>query len=249
MNWGLYEPLVMFFGLTNSSATFQMMMNEIFKELIDEGVVVVFIDDILIFTESLEVHQKTVRQVLEILCSNNLYLKPEKCVFEQLEVEYLGLILSAGKVAMDPVKVAGVHDWPIPCNVTEVRSFLGFINFYRRLLDGFSYIEKPLNNLTKANTQWSWTPDGLEQAAFDELKCLITSTPILVLPDQPKHFRLETDASAYATGAVLSQLCDDGKWRPIGFVSKSLSDTERNYAIHDKELLSVICGLEEWCHI
>src|SRR3979490_3149819 len=107
MNWGLYEPLVMFFGLTNSPATFQMMMNEIFKELINEGVVVVFIDDILIFTESLEVHWKTVRQVLEILCSNNLYLKPKKCVFDQLEVDYLGLILSAGKVAMDPVKVAG----------------------------------------------------------------------------------------------------------------------------------------------
>src|SRR3979490_1388641 len=107
MNWGLYEPLVMFFGLNNSPATFQMMMNEIFKGLINEGVVVVFIDDILIFMESLEVHQKTVRRVLEILCSNNLYLKPEKCVFEQLEVEYLGLILSAVKVAMDPVKVAG----------------------------------------------------------------------------------------------------------------------------------------------
>src|SRR3979490_3621302 len=120
----------MLFGLTNSLATFQTMMNEIFKELIDEGVVVVFIDNILIFTESLEVYQKTVRRVLEILRSNNLYLNPEKCVFEQLEVEYLRLILSAGKVAMDPVKVAGVHDWPIPHNVTEVRSFLEFINFY-----------------------------------------------------------------------------------------------------------------------
>src|SRR3979490_2805228 len=117
---------------------------------------------ILIFTESLEVHWKTVRQVLEILCSNNLYLKPEKCVFEQLEVEYLGLILSAGKVAMDPVKVAGVRYWPILCNVTEVRSFLGFINFYHLFVDGFSHITKPLNNLTKANTQWSWSPDGLE---------------------------------------------------------------------------------------
>ena len=116
-------------------------------------------------------------------------------------------------------------------------------------MDGFSHISKPLKNLTKVNTQWSWTPDGPEQAAFDELKCLITSTPILVLPDQTKHFRLETDASAYATGVVISQLCDDGKWRPIGFVSKSLSDTERNYAIHDKELLSVIRGLEEWRHI
>ena len=105
-NRGLYEPLVMFFGLTNSPATFQTMMNDIFKELIDEGVVVVFMDDILIFTESLEEHRKNVRHVLKILHTNNLYLKPEKCLFEQLKVEYLGLILSQGKVAMDPVKVA-----------------------------------------------------------------------------------------------------------------------------------------------
>ena len=129
-NCGLHEPLVMLFGLTNSPATFQTMMNEIFKELIDEGVVVVFIDDILIFTESLKDYQKIVQQILEILHSNNLYLKPEKCLFEQLEVEYLELILSAGQVAMDPVKVAGVHDGPTPHNVTEVKSFFGFINFY-----------------------------------------------------------------------------------------------------------------------
>ena len=113
---------------------------------------------------------------------------------------------------MDPVKVAGVCDWPVPHNVTEVRSFLGFINFYCCFVEDFSHIARPLNQLTKQDTQWSWKPDGPEQAAFDKLKHLITSTPILVLPDQTKRFRLETDASAYATGAVLSQLCDDRKW-------------------------------------
>ena len=128
-NRGLYKPLVMFFGFTNSPATFQAMMNDIFKELIDEGVVVVFMDDILIFTESLEEHCKIVQRVLEILRTNNLFLKPEKCLFEQLKVEYLGLILSQGQVAMDPVQVAGVHDWPVPHNVTEVRSFLGSSTF------------------------------------------------------------------------------------------------------------------------
>ena len=150
---------------------------------------------------------------------------------------------------MDPIKVAGVHNWPVPCNITEVKSFLGFINFYCHFVDDFSHIAKPLNQLTMQDAQWSWGSSGPEQAAFDKLKHLITSTLILVLPDQSKHFQLETDASAYATGAVLSQLCDDGKWRPVGFVSKSLSDAECNYTIHDKELLSVICGLEEWCHI
>ena len=233
----------MFFGLTNSPATFQAMINDIFKELIDEGHVVVFMDDILIFIESLETHQRMVHCVLEILRHHHLHLKPEKCLFKKQEVEYLGLILSQGQVAMDPVKVAGVQDWPTPFNVTEVKSFIGFINFYHHFVDDFSHIAKPLNQLSKTGFQWSWKSDGLEQAAFDELKCLITSTPILVLPDQTKHFFLETDASAYTRGAVLSQLCDDGKWRPVGFVSKSLSDAEHNYAIHDKELLSAICGL------
>ena len=205
-NCGLYKPLVMFFCLTTSPATFQTMMNDIFKELINEGVVVVFMDDILIFTESLEEHRRIVQHVLEILCPHHLYLKPEKCVFEQLAVEYLGLILSQGHVAMDPVKVAGVCNWPVPWNVTEVKSFLGFINFYHHFVDDFSHIAKPLNLLTKIGSQWSWESNGPEQAAFDELKCLITSTPILVLPDQTKHFHLETDASTYATGTVVGNI-------------------------------------------
>ena len=127
-NRGLFEPLVMFFGLMNSPATFQTMMNDLFKTLIDEGVVVVYMDDILIFTESLEQHHETVQNALETPRTNHLYLKPEKCLFMELKVEYLGLILSQGQVAMDPVKVSGVQDWPLSHNVTEVKSFLGFIN-------------------------------------------------------------------------------------------------------------------------
>ena len=114
---------------------------------------------------------------------------------------------------MDQVKVAGVQDWPVPCNVTEVKSFLGFINF--------SHIAKPLSELTKANVKWSWESHGPEQSTFNKLKHLITSTPILVLLDQSRQFHLETDASAYATGAVLSQLCDDEKWRPVGLSLKT----------------------------
>src|ERR1700733_1669352 len=129
-NRGLFEPLVMFFGLCNSPATFQTMMNELFKKLIDQGVVVVYMDDILIFTETLEDHRRVVRRVLKILAENNLFLKPEKCIFEALEVEFVGLVISEGKVAMDPVKVAGVKDWPVPEQLVEVQSFLGFVNFY-----------------------------------------------------------------------------------------------------------------------
>ena len=125
---GLFEPLVMFFGLINSSVMFQTMMNDLFKTLIDEDVMVVYMDDNRIFTESLEQHHETVWNALEILRTNHLYLKPEKCLFMQL-----GLILSQGQIAMDPVKVSGVQDWP-PCNVTEVKSFLGFINFYQQFI-------------------------------------------------------------------------------------------------------------------
>ena len=121
-------------------------------------------------------------------------------------MEYLGLILSQGMMAMDPIKVAGVCDWPVPCNVTEIRSFLVFINIYHQFIDDFSHIAQPLNQLTRQNVQWTWEPNCPEETAFNKLKHLITSTPTLVLPDQSKHFDLETDVSAYATRAVLSQL-------------------------------------------
>ena len=125
-NRGLYEPLVMFFGLTNSPATFQTMMDGIFEDLISEGVVVVYLDDILIFTKTLEEHRNTVRRVMELLRQHNLSLKPEKCEFEKSSVEYLGVIVSHNSVKMDPVKVAGVAEWPTPSNRKEVQSFLGF---------------------------------------------------------------------------------------------------------------------------
>ena len=125
-NRGLYKPLVMFFGLTNSPATFQTMMDRIFKDLISEGVIVVYLDDILIFTKTLEEHQKVVRRVMELLQQHGLSLKPEKCKFEKTSVEYLGVVVSHDSVKMDPAKVARVAKWPTPSNKKEVQSFLGF---------------------------------------------------------------------------------------------------------------------------
>src|SRR5882724_6360138 len=131
MNKGLFEPLVMFFSLANSLETFQTMMNDIFKELIDEGVVTIYMDDILIFgSQTKEQHHSIVVKVLDILWKHRLYLKVEKCIFEQPRVKYLSLILSEGHIEMDLVKVAGIQDWLTPKNVTEVQSFIGFINFY-----------------------------------------------------------------------------------------------------------------------
>jgi hypothetical protein len=246
-NRGSFEPLVMFFGLCNSPATFQTMMNEIFKELIDQGTVVVYMDDILIFTKTLEEHREVTGQVLQILKNNNLYLKPEKCIFEVPKVEFLGLILSENRVEMDPVKIEGVRSWPAPSSVKQLQSFLGFINFYRRFIEGFSQIARPLNDLTRKDVKWVWQKK--HQEAFEELKGKVTSAPLLVQPDVARPFKLETDASDYATGAVLSQLCEDEKWRPVAFLSKSLNDAERNYQIYDKELLSVIRALKEWRYL
>ena len=246
-NRGLFEPLVMFFGLCNSPATFQTMMNDLFKELIDEGVVIVYMDDILIFTKTLEQHRSIVKRVLQVLQNNNLYLKPEKCIFEVRKIEFLGLILSENQVEMDPVKIEGVRNWPVPRSVKELQSFLGFVNFYRRFIEGFSHIAKPLYGLTKKAADWKWT--DLQQCAFEALKAKVTMAPVLVQPDVARPFRLETDASEFATGAVLSQLCEDGRWRPVGFMSKSLQEAERNYPIHDKEMLSVIRALREWRYL
>jgi len=134
--------------------------------------------------------------------------------------------------------VASVHDWLTPRNVTEVQSFVGFVNFYQCFIQDFLHVAKPLHLLTKKGEKWRWTED--EQKAFEELKQLITSAPILMQPNQDTQFCLETDTSRYATSAVLSQLCKDNKWHPIGFTSKGLSSAKRNYKIHNKELLSVI---------
>jgi hypothetical protein len=150
---GLYEPLVMFFGLCNSPATFQAMMNNLFKDLIDQNVVIVYLDDILIYTETLEEHQKVVKQVLKILQDNDLYLKPDKCEFEKTKVEYLGLIISHNHVKMDPVEVQGIVDWPTPSKVKDVQAFLGFCNFYQRFVEGFSHVARPLFELTKKDQE------------------------------------------------------------------------------------------------
>jgi hypothetical protein len=235
----------MFFGLTNSPATFQTMMNDLLRDLISRGVVIVYMDDILIFTESREEHQKVTCEVLQILQDNHLYLKPEKCAFEQTEIEYLGLLIRHGQVSMDPIKVKGVQDWPRPTSKHELQQFLGFVNYYRRFIRGFANIAHCLHHLT-GNMPWHWaTP---EEDAFQKLKAATTMAPVLSMPNDDQPFRVEADSSNYATGAVLSQIQNDGKWHPIAFISRSLSDVERNYDIYDKEMLAVMRALQEWRH-
>jgi len=246
-NCSLFEPLVMFFGMTNSPTTFQTMMNDIFRTLIAEEIVVVYLDDILIFTRMEEEHEQAVWRVLEVLAEHKLFLRPEKCEFHQKRIEYLGLVISENKVEMDPVKVARVHDWPTLENWTDVQAFIGFVNFYHRFIRDFSTIARPLFDLTYSNKAWNW--DAKEQEAFECLKTAVTTTLVLMSPQDLEPFRIEADSSDFASGAVLSQqLPGEEKWHPVAFYSKSLSPVEWNYEIHDKEMLAIICALEEWRH-
>jgi len=244
MEGSLFEPLMMFFGITNSPATFQTMMNNIFRTLIAEGIVVVYLDDILIFTRTEEEHKQVVQRVLEVLTEHKLFLCLEKCEFHRKWIEYLRLVISENKVEMDPVKVAGVHDWPTPENQTDIQAFIGFVNFYRRFIQDFSTITRPLFDLICSDKAWNW--DAKEQEAFECLKTTVTTAPVLVSPQDLEPFRIEADSSDFAFGAILfQQLPREEKWHPVAFYSKSLSLVERNYEIHDKEMFAIIRTLEE----
>jgi len=223
------------------------MINDIFRDLIAEGIMVVYLDDILIFTRTEEEHAKAIRWVLQILQEHKLFLRPEKCEFYKERIEYLGLVISENEVSMDPVKVVGVREWPTPENKTDVQAFLGFVNFYRRFIRDFSAKARPLFDLTRSEQVWTWS--GREQTAFEDLKMAVTTALVLMSPQDSEPFRVEADSSDFAIGAVLSQQSTaDGKWHPIAFYSKSLFSMERNYEIHDKEMLAIIRALEEWRH-
>ena len=207
----------------------------------------VYIDDTLIFTETIEEHQEVTHQVLKLLEENQLYLKPDKCEFERTWVKYLRVIISHNSVEMDPAKVSGVVEWPVPTTKKELQSFLGFTNFYRRFIQDFSHHARPLFDLTKNNAKWHWS--GEEQSTFDTLKGLITSTPVLASLDNTRPFQTKANSSDFAMGVVLSQQApEDGSWHLVAFLSKSLSAVEWNYKIHDKEMLTIIRAMEEWRH-
>src|SRR5258706_2315570 len=236
----------MFFGLCNSPTPFQTRMNDILCPFIDHNEAVCYMDDILIYSSSLMDHWRITQEILQTLHSYKLFLQLEKCKFECREVDYLGLVISKDHVAMDPVKVQGVTDSLQPAKVKDVQSFIGFVNFYQRFIHDFSKIACPLHALTQKLKDWSW--GAAKQQAFDVLKSAVTSTPMLTFPSKSSPFCLECDASNFATGAVLSQQQEDGLFPLIGFMSKSFSDMERNYQIHDKEMLVIMHALEEWRH-
>jgi len=254
---GLFEPLVMFFGLTNSPATFQMMVNTIFHLHVRYGDFSIYMDDGVIHTrrlpheteeEHVSRHRKRVHEIFDILRQNDLYLKLEKCQFEQGEIEFLGVRVGNGVIQMDPAKVEGVKNWPIPKTPTEVRAFLGFMGYYWYFIQNYSAIARPLLDLTKKATTWHW---GEKQAeAFGALQYEMCRSPVLRQPDFTKQFFLQTDASAFGLGAVLSQEHgEEGskpKLHPITYYSATFTPTEHNYDIYEHELLAIMKSLNNW---
>ena len=250
-NEGLFKLRVMFFGLTNSPATFQTMMNAIFAQELREGWVTIYMDDILVHTaDDLPLHRQRVHQILNKLQNHDLYLKPEKCLFEKREMEFSGVVLQNGQIHMDDAKLKGVADWPVPRSVKDIRAFLGFTGFYRYFVPHYSQIARPLIDLTCKAAVFHW---GAPQThAFETLKMLMCRRPVLHQPQYDKPFYLATDASGYGVGAVLLQEGESNPrtkkpmQHPIAYYSATFTPTERNYDIYERELLAVLKALKHW---
>ncbi|CAI7855576.1 unnamed protein product [Closterium sp. NIES-54] len=204
--YGSYEYLVMPFGLTNAPATFQAEMNHILRPLLDECVVV-YLDDILIYSRDMKQHVEHLRRVFEILRQEKFYVKLSKSEFALKKVQFLGHMVSAQGVHVDPKKIEAVRTWKTPENVKELQQFLGFANYYNWFVPQYAKIATPLTNLLKKNTPFKW--EDVHQQAMEQLKTALTSAPILILPDPEKDYVIEADASDQAVGAVLMQ--DQGK--------------------------------------
>lgn len=247
--YGLYEYMVMPFGLCNAPATFQAFINDVLREYLDVFCTA-YLDDILVYSNTETEHVQHVGKVLEKLQQAGLYLDINKCDFHTTRVKYLGLIITTDGVEMDPKKIDTITQWKEPRCVKDVQAFLGFANFYRKFISGYSRIAAPLTNLThteqKKDFVYPWAKDGPEQQAFTSLKEAFTTAPVLTHFDPDKKTWLETDASNYVVAAVLSQENEDGVLKPVAFLSKKMSPAECNYDIYDKELMAIVRAFEEW---
>jgi len=262
--FGLYEYLVMPFGLCNAPATFQREINRILRPLLglelviktgvhlddDNGMVVVaYIDDILIATKgSLDKHHKQVSKVFQLLMDNNMCVKIDKCVFDAQETTFLGFVVSGSGLQMDPEKARAIVDWPRPTSRKEVQQLLGLWNFYRRFIHNFSGLVSPITDLLRQDVTFHW--EKAQEAAFLKVVVLFTSgkTPILKHYDPDRPALLETDASDFAIAGILSQKFEDGRIHPVRFVSRKLTPAELNYDVYDKEMLAIVFSLRKNRH-
>ena len=231
------------FGLCNAPATFQRWINRTLQCFIDRCCIV-YLDDFLIYSDNLEQHKRDVRNIINAIYQSGMRLKPSKSEFHQTETEYLRFIVSHEGIKEYPIKTKAIRTWKTPPKKKEIQSFLGFCNFYRRFREGFSKIAKPLYQLTEKDQKWEFGTK--HQEAFDRLIHKLTHAPILAHYDPKKPITIETDASKYVTVEIISQTGDDSILRPIAYRSKSMSKSEYNYDVHDKELLAIILALEDW---
>lgn len=244
---GHYEYQVMPFGLSNAPAVFQNFVNDIFRPFLGRFMIV-YIDDILIFSADWESHVSHTRQVLEVLRKNLLFVKGEKCTFGVQEVAFLGYILTPFSFKMDPAKVQAILDWVRPTSLKALQRFLGFANFYRKFIKNFSVMAKPITDLTRKGADLAnWSPAA--KKAFESLKRSFINAPVLIQPDQTKPFIVEVDASEDGVGAVLSQGSSTfTNLKPCAFFSRKFSPAEKNYDIGNRELLAIKWAFEEWRH-
>ena len=244
---GLYEPNFMPFGMKNAPAVFQREMQRVLRDRLYRGVMV-FVDDILVYSKTADEHAELVEWVLRRLTEEGYVAHPDKCEFFQKEVSFLGHVISARGISVQQHKVKAVNEWPQPRNRRDVRAFLGMSGYYRKFIPCYSDIAAPLTDLTKKDVKFAWTE--LEQAAFELLQYRLTSADVLAHPNPKRPYVVTTDASDFATSGVLSQQQDDGAMRPIAYFSRKMNDTERRYATHDKELLALILAIDHWrCYL
>jgi hypothetical protein len=238
--YGHYEYTVMPFGLTNAPVVFMDLMNRIFQEFLDKFVIV-FIDDILIYSATPEEHSLHLHMVLKMLREHRMYAKYSKCEFWLREVMFLGHVVSAEGISVDPKKVEAMAKWERPQLVMEIRSFLSLAGYYRKFIQDFSRIAMPLTQLTRKGIKFEWSKAC--EDSFVMLKEKLTTAPVLVLPSSGGNFVVYTDASGTGLGCVLMQ-----KERVIAYASRQLKIHERNYPTHDLELAAVVFALKIWRH-
>ena len=235
-----YEFMVMPFGLTSALATFMDLMNRVFRPYVNQFVVV-FIDAILVYSKDAQEHEQHLKIVLQKLREKKLYAKLSKCEFWLNEVSFLGHIVSAEGIKVDPTKIEAVVNWKPPRNVIEVRSFLGLVGYYRRFVRGFFVVASPLAKLLRKGIKFEWTDKC--QNSFEQLKGMLVEAPVLTQPTSGKEYTLYSDASGIGLGCVLMQ---DGK--VVAYASKQLKTHEQNYPTHDLELVAVVFALKIWRH-